>query len=181
MLRLNRPSSPKWRAPYAFALALVAGAGLSTGMAAQGQGLAGFDSNQPVDYQADRIELQDRQKRVILTGNVDIRQGDLQMHAARTTVAYTSEGGIKIQQIDANGGVVVTRGNESGRGDLAVYDFNRRIITMVGGVSLRRGDSTLNGQRLVIDLTTGIASVNGGVGGSGKGRVSGSFTVPKQN
>lgn len=160
-----------------FAFAVTAGlAGLT---AAAAQGIAGFNSSAPVTYEADRIELQDKQKRVILTGNVDVSQGDLRLHAARTTVAYISDGGIRIQRIDASGGVVVTRASETARGDVAVYDFNRRIITMVGGVSLRRGNDTLNGQRLVIDLATGLANVTGGGGASG--RVSGSFTVPKQN
>jgi lipopolysaccharide export system protein LptA len=167
---------------------LAGGAGLSAGA----QSIAGFDSNAPVNYEADRIELQDKQKRVILSGNVDITQGDLKMRAARTTVAYTDGGSVKIQRIDATGGVTVNRGSETARGDVAVYDFNRRIITMVGGVALKRGTDTLNGGRLVIDLASGVSSVDGRSAGSssasgqvssgsGGGRVSGSFTVPKRN
>lgn len=152
------------------------------------QAIAKHDSNAPVNYAADRIELQDRQNRVILSGNVDISQAGLRLKAARTTVAFTDDGELKIQRIDATGGVFVTRGNETARGDVAIYDFNRRIITMAGNVRLTRGDSTLNGGRLVIDLNTGISSVDGrasggssavGTGASG-GRVSGSFTVPKK-
>lgn len=165
------------RKPLLLTFAVLAGASGASLVSAQG--IAGFNSNAPVNYVADRIELQDKQKRVILTGNVDVSQGDLRLHAGRTTVAYTNDGGVKIQRIDASGGVVVSRGNETGRGDVAVYDFNRRVITMVGGVSLRRGADTLNGQRLVFDLATGLASVTGG--GGTAGRVSGSFTVPKQN
>nr|WP_246447738.1 LptA/OstA family protein [Novosphingobium flavum] len=155
------------------------------------QAIAGFNSNAPVNYEADRIELQDKQKRVILSGSVNISQGDLKMNAARTTVAYTDGGAVKIQRIDATGGVVVARGNETARGDVAIYDFNRRLITMVGAVSLHRGADTLNGGRLVIDLASGVSSVDGrssggssatgATGGSSGGRVSGSFTVPKRN
>lgn len=163
------------------ALLFAVAAAVSAAAVASAQGLAGFDSNAPVNYQADRIELQDKQKRVILSGNVNVSQGSLALQAARTTVAYTNDGGIKIQRIDASGGVVVTRGGETARGDVAVYDFNRRVITMVGGVSLRRGTDTLNGQRMVIDLATGLVSVNGGGRGTGSSRVSGSFSVPKQN
>ena len=36
--------------------------------------VAGHNSNAPVNYAADRIELQDRQNRVVLSGNVDITQ-----------------------------------------------------------------------------------------------------------
>lgn len=154
------------------------------------QAISGHDSNAPVDYAADRIELQDKANRVVLSGNVDITQGDLKMRAARTTVAYTNADALKIQRLDATGGVTVTRGNQSAKGDVAVYDFNRRIITMAGNVALRRGTDTLNGGRLVMDLNTGLSSVDGRAGGSssalggstgGGGRVSGSFSVPKRD
>jgi len=147
------------------------------------QTIASHDSNAPVDYAADRIELQERQDRVVLSGNVDITQAGLRLRAARTTVAYTSEGSLKIQRIDATGGVLVTRGNESARGDVAIYDFNRRIITMVGNVRLNKNGDTLNGGRLVIDLNSGVSSVDGSAAGSTTqgGRVSGSFAAPKRN
>lgn len=154
------------------------------------QAIAGFNSNAPVNYAADRIELQDRQNRVVLSGNVDIKQGDMNLRAARTTVAYTNAGSLKIQRIDATGGVSVARGSETARGDVAVYDFNRRVITMAGNVALRRGSDTLNGGRLVMDLATGVSSVDGRAGGGssalgtgtgGGGRVSGTFSVPKSN
>jgi len=151
------------------------------------QSIAGFNSNQPVDYAANRIELQDRENRVVLSGDVDIRQGDLRLTAGRTIVNYTDAGTLKIQRITATGGVQVTRGNEVARGNVGVYDFNRRLITLVGAVQLRRGADTLNGGRLVIDLRTGVSSVDGRSAGSssaaggstrGDGRVSGSFSVP---
>ena len=164
-------------------------AALGAGWVAQAQ-VAGFNSNAPVNYAADRIELQDRQNRVVLSGDVAIRQGDLSLNAARTTVAYSDAGSLSIQRIDATGGVRVARGNETARGDVAIYDFNRRVITMVGNVALRRGSDTLNGGRLVIDLNSGVSSVDGRARGSSSalgtstgtgGRVTGSFTVPKKN
>lgn len=158
---------------------------VSAGAQAQ---IAGFNSNAPVDYAADSIVLQDKQNRVVLAGNVDITQGDLRMRAARTTVAYLNNGGLKIQRIDATGGVTVTRGDQTARGDAGVYDFNRRVITLAGNVSLNRGSDRLNGGRLVIDLNSGLASVDGRgrpAAGSASptagGRVSGTFSVPKQN
>lgn len=146
------------------------------------QAFGGHNSNAPVDYHADRIELQDRQNRVVLSGSVDITQAELRLRAARTTVAYTNAGSMKIQRIDATGGVIVTRGTDTARGNAAVYDFGRRVITMSGNVALSQNGSTLNGGRLVIDLNTGISSVDGrGGGGSNSGgRVSGTFQVKKQ-
>jgi lipopolysaccharide export system protein LptA len=50
----------------------------AAGPALDGSGLNN-DSNSPVDYAADRIEVQDKAKRVLLTGNVDITQDDLRL------------------------------------------------------------------------------------------------------
>ena len=181
---MNQPTN---RAVLRVAIAafILTGAGLAGFQQLGAQAIAKHDSNAPVNYAADRIELQDRQDRVVLSGNVDVTQGDLRLRAARTTVAFTNEGSLKIQRMDATGGVLVTRGTESAKGDVAVYDFNRRVITMVGDVALRRGGDTLNGGRLVIDLNSGVSSVDGRAGGSssaGGGRVSGTFSAPnKQN
>ena len=170
------------------ALRALAGGFLAASIAAIGfgsiagaQAIAGFNSNQPVSYAADRIELQDRQNRVVLSGDVVITQGDLRLTAGRTTVSYTDAGTLRIQRIDATGGVVVTRGGERAQGNAGVYDFNRRVIVLSGGVALRRGGDTLNGGRLTIDLNSGLASVDG-TGATGpqgtRGRVTGTFSVP---
>ena len=159
---------------------------LAFGSQAGAQAISAFNSDQPVNYAADRIELQDRQKRVVLSGDVQIDQGDLRLTAERTTVAYTNDGGLKIQRIDATGGVVVTRGNERASGAAGVYDFNRRVIVLSGGVHLQRGTDTLNGGRLTMDLKSGLSTVDGGGGRgpgattNGSGRVTGTFTVPKK-
>lgn len=174
-----------------FAIGFAASAALVAGAQQLGaQAIAAHNSKAPVNFGADRIELMDKQNRVVLSGNVEITQADLKMRAARTTMAYTDVGTLQIQRIDAMGGVVVTRGNEHASGDVAVYDFDRKIITMAGNVALRRGSDTLNGGRLVIDLNTGISNIDGRASGGssaegsplqsrGNGRVSGSFSVPK--
>jgi lipopolysaccharide export system protein LptA len=158
------------------ALAAVALAGPARLLAADA--LGPHDSNAPVNYSADRIELMEKTDRVALSGNVVITQGDLTMHSPRALVAYTNEGSMKIQRLDATGGVTVIRGDETARGDVATYDFNARIITMVGHVVVERGkDDVQHSQRLVIDLNTHLTTTDAGPGG----RVSGTFAVPKHD
>ncbi|WP_341710990.1 LptA/OstA family protein [Erythrobacter sp.] len=178
-----RSTIARWGAAGFLATAIALG-----GVQLSAQAIAGHNSNAPVSYAADRIELQDRENRVVLSGNVQITQADLSLNAARTIVNYSDEGNLRIQRIMATGGVDVQRGNERARGDTAVYDFNRRIITMAGNVRLDRGGDTLNGGRLVIDLATGRSSVDGRASGSSSvsgattnssGRVSGTFSVPQ--
>jgi len=159
-------------------------AALAGGMTLNAQAIASHNSNAPVNYAADRIELQDRENRVILSGNVVIEQAGLTLRSARTLVNFNDAGSLSIQRITATGGVEITRADERASGDNAIYDFGRRVITMAGNVRLRRGADTLNGGRLVIDLNSGLSSVDGSAGGSAGGsgtggRVTGSFAVPQ--
>jgi lipopolysaccharide export system protein LptA len=169
---------------FALVLALLASAPVHA------QALKGLNVNGPVDVDADRIEVQDRADRAIFSGNVRVRQGGLSLDAGRLTVAYVggiSGGGPQIQRLDASGGVTVRSASETARGDFAIYDLNRRLITMLGGVVLNQGANTVRGGRLVIDLNSGRSVIDGssvggapGVTGSG-GRVSGRFTVPQRS
>jgi len=150
--------------------------------------LRGHDSDAPVDVGADRIEVQDRADRAVFSGNVVVRQGGLTLTAARLTVAYSSSGGIEIERIDASGGVLLRSASETARGQFAIYDLQRRLVTVIGGVTLTRGDSHINGGRLVIDLDSGRAVMDGGGGAAAApgmqtaptGRVTGTFTVPRR-
>jgi lipopolysaccharide export system protein LptA len=154
------------------------------------QGISNHNSNAPIDFAADRIEVQDRADRAILSGNVAVTQGALSLNAARLTVAYTgaiTNGSPDVNRLDASGGVVVRSRGETARGEFATYDLNRRLITMIGGVTLTQGSNVLRGGRLVIDLASGRSIVDGraaggapgGVTGTG-GRVTGSFSVPQR-
>lgn len=204
--RSRRPRRrPLWRLA---AHGLVAGAGLGVVLAAiaplvsgapvGAQTIASFDSRAPVSYAADRIELREREQRVILSGNVVIEQGDLRFTAARTMVSYQDNGALSIERINATGDVTVTRGDERAQGAAGVYDFNERVIVLSGGVRLQRGTDTMRGGRLTIDLVSGLSSMDGAgapprpgpMAESGQpirpgledrpGRVAGTFMVPEQ-
>lgn len=152
------------------------------------------NTNAPIDFDAGRIELQDRADRVVLAGNVTVKQAEMTLTAQRMTVAYTGEvvgGNPQVSRLDASGGVTVRRPSQTARSQYAIYDLNRRLITMLGGVTLTQGTNTVNGARLTINLDSGRAVIDGsGVGGSAgaagttttrSGRVTGTFSVPNRN
>lgn len=175
-------------------MGIAAGAAIFTMAVALGQpavgqeatsALKGHNTNAPVDVAADRIEVQDRADRAVFSGNVQVKQADLTMTAARLTVAYTNVGSVQIQRLDASGGVQLRSPSETARGQFAIYDLDSRVITMLGGVVLTRGRSEVKGGRLVLDLDSGRAVMDGGaVGGpagtshTSGGRVTGTFIVP---
>jgi lipopolysaccharide export system protein LptA len=158
---------------------------------ASAQALKGHNANAPVDFSADRIEVQDRADRVVASGNVKVTQGGLSLDAARLTIAYTGAiagGNPTIQRLDASGGVTVRSASETASGSFAIYDLNRRLITMIGGVTLNQGANIVRGGRLVIDLNSGRSVIDGssvgnrpGVSGSSGGRVTGRFSVPQRS
>ena len=170
-------------------LAAAAGVAAMLGATASAQeavsALRGHNTDAPVDFAADRIEVQDRADRAVFSGNVVARQGNLTLNAARVTIAYSNQGGTEINRIDATGGVTVRSPSETARGQLAIYDLRRRLITLLGNVTLTRGASNVNGARLVLNLDTGRAVMDGGAQGpagvsESGGRVTGRFTVPQR-
>ena len=172
-----------------FALTSLAILATGGGSPAQAQALANHDSSAPVDFAANVIEVQDRADRVVISGNVRVTQAGMTLTAQRMTVAYTRAGGTDVNRLDASGGVTVTKGDEVAKGNVAIYDLNRRLITMVGNVELRQGANRLSGGRMVIDLNSGRATVDGRGAARGpdgravegqNGRVTGTFTVPQR-
>lgn len=189
----SRPFGWKAMALGGASFALTSLALLATGSGgapAQAQALANHNSNAPVDFAANSIEVQDRADRVVIAGNVRVTQAGLTLTAQRMTVAYTRTGGTDVNRLDATGGVTVTKGDETAKGNVAIYDLDRRLITMVGNVELRQGANRLSGGRLLIDLNSGRATVDGrgaargpdgnAIQGGTGGRVTGTFTVPER-
>lgn len=161
------------------------------------------NSNAPIDWDASHIEVQDREHRATLTGNVRVRQEELTLTSDRVTANYTGSiagsenkdgagggsnggGGPQVHRLDATGNVIVTRPTEVARGQYGIYDLDKKLITLIGNVSLDRNGSVVRGGRLVVDLNSGRANMDGSaVGGNGPtgsgGRVSGRFTVAQHN
>jgi lipopolysaccharide export system protein LptA len=181
------------RSPVLFLLGMVAAA---SPLGAQQR----HNTDAPIDFGADHIELQDKANRAVLSGNVSVKQAEMTLNAARMTVAYTGQvvgGSPQVSRLDAAGGVTVRRPDQTAKSQYAIYDLNRRIITMLGAVSLTQGGgNTVNGGRLTINLDSGRAVIDGssvaaGGGGSGTtgsggtvrqggGRVTGTFSVPQR-
>ncbi len=176
--------------PYLFlaaGTALLAGSLLLPTGPAPAQVFGSHDSNAPVNFNAGRIEVQDRADRVVLSGSVRVEQAGLVLNSARMTVAYRNSGGVEIDRIDASGGVTIRKAGDTASGNVAIYDLNRRLITLIGNVTLTQGTNRLAGGRLVIDLASGRSTIDGrSAGGSAVGspdsggRVSGTFTVPQR-
>jgi lipopolysaccharide export system protein LptA len=156
---------------------------------ANAQGISALkqhDTKLPVDIDAQRIEVRDRENLALFQGDVKVRQGDLGLNAARVRVYFDRGPGdrITLLRVDAEGGVRLTSPTENATAAYGIYDVEERQLTMLGNVVLIRGESRVNGQRLEVNLINGVTTLDGGAQGgvttTDSGRVSGRFAVPNR-
>jgi lipopolysaccharide export system protein LptA len=162
--------------------------------------MQGFSQNrdQPIQIEAESLEMRDKQKEATFSGNVKVVQGDTTMTSKKLVVFYESknqpaaattgnakaakaappmqsavpgpDGSSSIRRLEARGNVVVTQKDQVVTGESAVFDTKTNLVTMAGGVVLTQGKNVLQGDRLIVDMTTGVSRVE-----SDSGRVRGLF------
>jgi lipopolysaccharide export system protein LptA len=153
------------------ALALLIAGALFAGSAnTQGFGEAfkGFsaDSENPIQIEADRLEVRDKEKVAVYAGNVRVRQGETVLRTAQLRVFYTGEAagatpGSSVSRIEASNRVVVQSGSQTASGDKAVFEMASERVTLTGNVVLTEGDNIVRGQKLIVDLKTRKARMEG--------------------
>lgn len=153
-----------------------AAAATSTGVP---NALQGFSQNrdQPVQIEADTLEVRDKDKVATFSGNVHVVQGDTDLHSkslrvyydddtakpeAKKTVLPGAGGEQKIRKLEALGGVIVTQKDQTATGDRGVFDMHANTVTLLGNVIVSQGDNVLRGDKLTVNLTTSVSKVEGG-------------------
>lgn len=175
--------------------------------AAQAQGssvtsaFSGFStkSDEPVNVEADNLEVRDQEQAAVFTGNVVLKQGPSTVSARKLTIFYYKKGagpkpdeknprptqgatagavggapesGRDIRKMEADGDVVVTQRNQRATGAHGVFDVESNKVELTGGVVVTQDDNVIRGSRLHVDLTTQTSRIEGG---GGSGRVQGVF------
>lgn len=129
------------------------------------QGL-GVSSDEPIQFEAESLEVREQDRQAIFTGNVVVRQDETVLNTARLVVYYvgegTGEGAQQVKRLEAEGDVLVTSGPQTASGDRAVFDTEANTIVVTGGVVLTQGENVIRGPRLVIDINSGQARMEGG-------------------
>ena len=164
---------------------------LAVPAAAQDSGLKNHNTDAPIDFDAARIEVRDKDNQALLSGAVKIVQAEMTLTADNVKIFYDrpKTGDPQVKRLDADGNVVLTTPTEKASGRYGIYDVTQKQVTLIGSVVLNRGESVLRGQRLAIDLDSGRSTLDGaGAGGTAKpgqtapsGRVSGRFVVPPRD
>jgi lipopolysaccharide export system protein LptA len=146
--------------------------------------LQGFSQNrnQPVQINAQTLEVRDKSKVATYTGNVKLVQGDTTLRckilivyydgadqaAGQTVQASTPgpSGSQQIRKIEAIGNVIVTQKDQTATGEKAIYDTGDDTVRMFaapgGYVAVTQGPNVVRGPRLTVHLDTGISHFEGG-------------------
>lgn len=162
--------------------------------------LQGFSQNkdQPIQIEAQQLDVRDKDKVAIFSGNVVVVQGDTTMKCKTLHVFYDQDEGKgtapkstmkaaqpgpggkqTIKRLEARGGVIVIQKEQTATGETGIFEMKTNTVTLEGGkqgVVVAQGTNVLRGDRLIVDLTTSAARVE-----SGKGKtVQGIFSTNKE-
>ena len=153
-----------------------------------------LDSDQPIEIAADALEVLQEKRMAIFSGNVEALQGNINLKAERMEVYYRDGGDQSavsnlgaVSRIEVQRNVKFSTPQETAKSAKAVYNVDKKIITLTGNVILARGKNMLRGARLDYNLKTQkslltsgktVTSPTGEVKSTG-GRVKGIF-VPNQ-
>lgn len=178
----------------AWALVLAGMVAVPSAMAAQ-TGFSNHNAKDPIQFSADRLEVQNEGSVAKFLGKVEAIQGDMTLLSDEVRVYYqdsknkpadaapkTSSGMTgSVTRIDSRGNVRITSRGDTAEGDWAVYDVGRQLVTMGGRVVLHQGESVVRGSRLELNLNSGQARVVGLPNLQGEQRVRGEFTPATNN
>lgn len=151
----------------AFALAAAAFAAMAAFAPAANAQIS--ESGGPVSYSADNLQYFDGDRRLVLTGNVDIVQNDARLRANQITLYFSrstapagangqsSGGGLgsgDIQRMLAEGDVYYVRPQQSARGNRADYETATDSVTFSGNVVVASEENVIRGETMVLQIGT---------------------------
>src|SRR5215207_11122608 len=91
-------------------------------------------SGDPIQIEADKLEVRDEEKVAVYSGHVRVRQGDTILEAPELRVFYAGQAapdgaaGSSVTRIEAGPGVSVRSGDQTATGDRAVLDMAKDLV-----------------------------------------------------
>ncbi len=153
----------------------MAGSALAQSFGGAFQGMG--DNDEPIQIEADRLEIIDNQNTALLTGNVSVVQGTTILKARQIKVFYLrddqrGETNSGIRKIEASGKVAVRSDNNHATADKATVDMTTEFVTLSGNVYISQGQNIVQGCIVTVNLKTNVSNVKPcGNTSSGSGRI----------
>ncbi|MFW0777237.1 MAG: lipopolysaccharide transport periplasmic protein LptA [Rickettsiales bacterium] len=124
-------------------------------------------NNEPIEINADTLEVFQEENRAVFTGHVVAIQGDVRLKSEKMNVFYRNTENKEdtqnaIKKIDVSGSVFLSTPDETASGDFGTYDVEHNKIHLNDNVVLTREKNVLKGDKLTYDLTAGKSVISGG-------------------
>jgi lipopolysaccharide export system protein LptA len=123
------------------------------------------DSNEPIQIEADRLEVADRDGTAEFSGNVSVSQGSTLLKTDRLKVLYSRDSngnagpGGNVRKIEALGRVAVRSNDQVASAERATVDMEAQVATLTGNVSVSQGKNIITGCTITIDMKTNNVDV----------------------
>jgi len=131
------------------------------------------DQKQPIEIEADGVEIDEGKQLSVYTGNVDIRQGSIRLQAQKVTVHHeksnqprriVAEGKpARFKQLEKKGGKEV-----KARANRIEYDANSEEVLLIGKAVLTQGKDSFKSNRIRYDRRKAVVKAGAAVKGGGK-------------
>jgi len=148
-------------------------------------GLNLSNGKEPVQINADKLEMRDKEGIAIFTGNVSVVQGQSVLKSGKMTVYYaksdengggqqsqteaTGLGAAGIDHLEVSDKVYLKSGTQIATGDSGTYDAKTQTMTLQGKkVVLSDGDNVATGCKLTANTATGKAFLESCKGQAGR-------------
>lgn len=125
-----------------------------------------LSSDEPIQIESDRFEVDDKQSVGTFTGNVSVVQGETNLKASQMKVHYNNESGsaatgsAQIERLEVDGGVYLSSGSQVATGDQGTFDMKTEVLVLTGNeVVLSEGENVIVGCRLTVQMGTGQATL----------------------
>lgn len=142
------------------AFAILPAHAQSVGGAFKGMG----NNDEPIQIEADNLEIIDNKNTALLSGNVSVVQGSTIFKASRIKIYYArgqeaarSKSGIK--RIEASGKVAVSADGNKASADKAIIDMIGETVLLSGNVSMSQGSNIATGCQVTVNLRTNVSNI----------------------
>jgi len=121
----------------------------------------------PIRIEADHMSSLEQESSVIFTGNVDARQEDVRIRSDEMTVYYTQQAkknsgarlGQKVEKIQCDGNVEITRGEWLGTSKKMIYLAAERKFRLIGNAKAWQGENMVSGDEIIYYVDEGRSEV----------------------
>ena len=126
----------------------------------------------PIHIRSHDLEFFYEEKRIQYRGNVVVTQGDMTLKSDRLTVLYEDPAPAaantadqqRIKRIVADGNVEITSGGRRATSRKAIFNQQKRTVTLRGNAVLQEGPNRVKGDIVTIFLDENRSIVKGGKG-----------------